>query len=136
MSFSALHIEFIVLMLSIGGIGGFLSGLLGVGGGLIFVPALYSVLISFALDAAHALRMAIGTSTMLVLANTLSSTFWHHKKKAIDFSIIRNWWLSIVLGVILGTLFASSVNAIFLKKFFAAITLLMSFYIMFSHEET
>ena len=41
------HAGLILTLLAVGGVGGFLSGLLGVGGGVIFVPALYFTLVNF-----------------------------------------------------------------------------------------
>ncbi len=127
-------VDLLLPLLSIGGIGGFLSGLLGVGGGIIFVPALYLVLTSFGIDAGHAMRVAVGTSLALVLATGSSSAFWHHKKGSIDFSIVKSWAPAVVLGVVTGTCFASAVNGAFLKQIFAGVTVLLSFYMFFSQE--
>jgi uncharacterized membrane protein YfcA len=128
------HIELILLLLTLGCVGGFLSGLLGVGGGIIFVPALYFGVTSFGVDPEHAIRLGVGTSLALVLVTAASSAFWHHKKGSIDFSIIKSWWPYIVLGVAVGTFFASSVNGRFLKQLFAAATLLIAVYMAFSKE--
>lgn len=132
----ALHSEIIIIMILtfIGVTGGFLSGLLGVGGGIVFVPALYFCLTSFAVDAEHAMRLSVGTSLALVLATGASSAFWHHKNGSIDFSIIRSWWPYIVTGVAVGTFFASSVNGHTLRNLFAVAALMISIYMAFSSE--
>jgi len=129
-----LSVELVALLLLIGIGGGFLSGLLGIGGGIIFVPALYFCLTRFGVGGEYAMRMSVGTSLALVLVTAASSAFWHHKKGSIDFSIIRSWWLFIVFGVVTGTIFASSVNGHFLKQLFAVITLLIAVYMALSKE--
>ncbi|MBI3442027.1 MAG: sulfite exporter TauE/SafE family protein [Proteobacteria bacterium] len=128
------HIHIILLLVAIGTVGGFLSGLLGVGGGIVFVPALYFCLTSFAVDAEHAMRVAVGTSLSLVLITGASSAFWHHKKGSIEFSIIKSWWPSIVGGVAVGTYFASSVDGHALKQIFTVVTLFIAFYMALSKE--
>jgi len=128
------HISLILTLLAVGGAGGFLSGLLGVGGGIIFVPALYFTLTTFAPEAGHVMRVSIGTSTALILATGASSAFWHHKKGAVDFDIIKSWAPAVVAGVAVGTYFASTVNGDFLKQLFASLMLLICVYMAVSKE--
>jgi uncharacterized membrane protein YfcA len=128
------HAGLLFCLLAVGSAGGFLSGLLGVGGGIIFVPTLYYILTFFGIEAGHAMRIAVGTSLALVLATGASSAYWHYKKGSIDFSILKSWSPAIVLGVAAGTFLAAAVNGAFLKQFFAVMTLLLSFYMFFSHE--
>lgn len=128
-------LELIPLLLVIGCIGGFLSGLLGIGGGLVFVPALYFGFTHFGVNTEQAIRMSVGTSVALILVTAASSAFWHNKKGAIDFSIIKSWSPFIVIGVATGTTFAASVNGHFLKQMFAVVSLLIAAYMAFSKEQ-
>jgi uncharacterized membrane protein YfcA len=131
---TASYIGLFITLVAVGGVGGLLSGMLGVGGGIIFVPALYFALLAFAPTAEHVMRVAIGTSLALVLVTGASSAFWHHRKGSVDFSIIKSWALPVVLGVIAGTFFATYVHGNFLKQFFAVAMLLNSVYMALSHE--
>jgi hypothetical protein len=128
------HAGLILTLLAVGGVGGFLSGLLGVGGGVIFVPALYYTLIAFSPESGHVMRVAIGTSTALILVTGASSAFWHHKKGSVDFKIIKSWAPAVVAGVAVGTYFASTVDAHFLKQLFASLMLLISIYMAVTKE--
>ncbi len=128
------HAGLILTLLVVGGVGGFLSGLLGVGGGVIFVPALYFTLVNFAPDAGHVMRVAIGTSTALILATGASSAFWHHKKGSVDFAILKSWAPAVVCGVAVGTSFASTVNGHFLKQLFSFLMLFVCVYMALSKE--
>lgn len=131
---TALHTNLLLSLLVIGGAGGFLSGLLGIGGGLIFVPALYFCLTTFGVAVGPAMHVAVGTSLALVLATGISSSFWHHKKGSIDAAILRGWVPFVVGGVLAGTFFASGVDGVFLKQMFAFVTLFIAAYVAFSRE--
>lgn len=130
----ASHAGLILTLLAVGGAGGFLSGLLGVGGGIIFVPALYFTLTTFAPEAGHVMHVAIGTSTALIQATGASSAYWHHRRGSVDFSILKSWTLAVVAGVAVGTCFASAVNGHFLKQLFASLMLLICIYMAVSKE--
>ena len=128
------HASLILTLLAVGGVGGLLSGMLGVGGGVIFVPALYFTLVSFVPQAGHIMRVAIGTSTALILVTGASSAFWHHRKGSVDFAILKSWMPSVICGVAVGTSFASTVNGHFLKQLFSFLMLLICVYMALSEE--
>ncbi len=130
----ASYLDLILLLLAVGCVGGFLSGLLGVGGGIIFVPALYFCLQQAGVGAEYAMHVSIATSLAVVLVTAASSAFWHHKKGSVDFSILKSWGPYAVIGVATGTWFAAGVGGHFLKQFFAGMTLLTAAYMAFSHE--
>jgi uncharacterized membrane protein YfcA len=134
MPLAAFHAQIILPLLAIGAVGGFLSGMLGLGGGIIFVPALYFTLTSLGVDGGHAMRIAIGTSLALVFVTGASSAFWHNKKGSIDFTLIRSWWLFIVLGVAAGTFFASTISGAIIKRLFSVIVFAIAIYMVFGKE--
>jgi uncharacterized protein len=125
----------ILILLAIGSIGGFLSGLLGIGGGIIFVPALYFYFIHSGIDIDVAMHAAIGTSLMLVFVTGLSSSFWHKKKGAVDLSLLKRWAPAIAIGLLLGLCVSHVAHGLVLKKIFAAATLLISVYMMRKKKE-
>lgn len=126
--------DLILLLLAIGCAGGFLSGLLGVGGGIIFVPALFFSLSSLGFSGDHAMHIAIGSSLAVVMATGSMSAFSHYKRGGVDLDILRRWSVPIMIGVILGALVASSVKSVVLKEIFASMTILIAFYMAFSGE--
>jgi uncharacterized membrane protein YfcA len=122
------------LLLALGAAGGFLSGLLGVGGGIIFVPALFFTMTAVGTAAEQAMHLAVGTSLAVVFATGATSALGHHRRGAVDANILRNWGAFIVGGVVVGSLFASSVNGQLLKEIFAVITFLISIYMAVGSE--
>ncbi len=124
------HIDLFLVLLGVGAVGGFLSGLLGVGGGIVFVPTLYFTLQAFFPGHYHLMHVAVATSLSLVMATSASSAYWHNKRGAVDFDLVRTWTLPNICGVITGTILASYVNSTFLKDFFSIIMGLIAIYIV------
>jgi uncharacterized membrane protein YfcA len=129
------YTELVLLMLAIGCIGGFLSGLLGVGGGIIFVPALFFCFKATGVAEAYIMHVAVGTSLAVVFATGSTSAYHHYQHKSVDMEIVRSWGPFIVLGVLIGALFASSVEGRTLKEIFAGLALVISFYMAAAPEK-
>ncbi|MEL7461754.1 MAG: sulfite exporter TauE/SafE family protein [Pseudomonadota bacterium] len=92
------------------GLGGLLAGLLGVGGGIVIVPALFWVFMFTQFDPALSMHMAVATSLATIVATSLSSARAHHRRGAVDQVIVRNWapWLG--LGALGGGALAGGLN--------------------------
>ena len=70
---------------------GFMAGFFGIGGGLIMVPILF-YLFSFAgVEQAFVMHMAIGTSFLIIIPNSIISTITHMKFKAVDFNLVKTF---------------------------------------------
>ena len=83
-------------------IGGVLAGLLGVGCGIVIVPALYFALSLTGMEPALTMQVAVGTSLSTIVFTSLSSGYGHYKKGAIDMALLRLWAPSILVGVVIG----------------------------------
>lgn len=127
-------LNIMLLLLGIGAVSGFLSGLLGVGGGVLFVPALFFSLTSFGYDPEYAMHIALGSSLLIVFATGSTSAYQHYKRGAVDFDRVKAWGPFIVAGVIIGSFFASMVPGQDLKKVFAVVTILIAVYMAFGKE--
>jgi len=106
---------------------GFFAGMLGIGGGLVMVPALTMM---FAAQAAfpgsEILHLALGTSMATILFTALASLRAHHRHGAVLWRVVGQITPGIPLGTLLGTLFASSVPARPLAIFFTAFVCLVA----------
>ena len=106
---------------------GFFAGMLGIGGGLVMVPALTMM---FAAQAAfpgsEILHLALGTSMATILFTALASLRAHHRHGAVLWRVVGQITPGIFLGTLLGTLFASSIPARPLAIFFTAFVCLVA----------
>ena len=102
-------------------ISGFIAGLLGVGGGIIMVPALYYAFTVMDFDIASRMHLALGTSLAIIIPTSIMSAKTHMKFKAVDFNLIKSFGIFIVLGVILGTVLASNLKTPPLMLFFPSL---------------
>ena len=125
----------LVAMVASATVVGFMAGFFGIGGGLIMVPILF-YLFSFA-DVEHAfvMHMAIGTSFSIIIPNSIISTMTHMKFKAVDFSIVRTFGVFVVIGVVLGTVFAVSLKTSGLILFFSIMTMIFAIYFLIEKEK-
>ena len=115
---------------------GFMAGFFGIGGGLIMVPILF-YLFSFAgVEKALVMHLAIGTSFSIIIPNSIISTITHMKFKAVDFSLVKTFGVFIILGVILGTVFAANLKTGGLILFFSIMTMIFSLFFLITKEKS
>lgn len=100
---------------------GFFAGLLGIGGGLVMVPVLTMLFAAQSVfPQAEVLHLALGTSMATILFTSLSSLRAHHKHGAVLWPVVGQITPGILLGTLVGTLFAANVPAGPLAVFFTA----------------
>ena len=114
---------------------GFVAGLFGIGGGLITVPFLYYIFGSLGIEQQYLMHLAVGTSFAIIIPTSIVSVFTHHRFKAVDFEIVKSYGIYVVLGVILGTIFAASLKTKSLVLFFTIIIFLLAFYLLLLKEK-
>ena len=114
---------------------GFVAVLFGIGGGLITVPFLYYIFGSLGIDQQYIMHLAVGTSFAIIIPTSIVSVLTHHKFKAVDFNIVKIYGIYVVLGVIIGTIFAASLKTKSLVLFFTIIIFLLSFYLLLLKEK-
>lgn len=109
---SADGLTLLILSLIAGGlVAGFLSGMLGIGGGGILVPVLYEAFGLAGVPEDVRMHMALGT-TLGVIAPTVARSFLAHRARgAVDMDVIRRMGPAVVAGVVLGTLIASKASS-------------------------
>ena len=114
---------------------GFVAGLFGIGGGLITVPFLYYIFGSFEINQEYIMHLAVGTSFAIIIPTSTVSVLTHHKFKVVDFNIVKNYGIFVILGVIFGTIFAASLKTKSLVLFFSIIIFLLSIYLLLLKEK-
>lgn len=111
--------------------GGILAGLLGVGGGIVIVPALYLALSSAGMEPAVTMQVAVGTSLATIVFTSLSSGYGHYRRGAIDMDLLRLWAPSLLVGVIAGALLGGYVSGYILIAVFAIVAALVAIDMIF-----
>jgi len=114
---------------------GFVAGLFGIGGGLITVPFLYYIFGKHGIDQAYLMHLAVGTSFAIIIPTSTVSVLTHHKFKAVDFDIVKSYGIFVVLGVIVGTIFAASLKTKSLVLFFSIVILFLGIYLLLLKEK-
>ena len=111
--------------------GGILAGLLGVGGGIVIVPALYLALSTAGMDPAITMQVAVGTSLATIVFTSLSSGYGHFKRGAIDMDLLKLWTPSLLVGVVIGALLGGYVSGLILVGVFATVAALVALDMIF-----
>ena len=117
--------QFIIILILIGVASGLLGGMVGIGGGIIIVPALIYLLGFNQLQAQ-------GTSlALLMLPVGILGVMQYYKQGHVDFSIVIILAAGFVMGSFLGSKLALQLPADTVKKIFASLLLFMAFKMLF-----
>lgn len=116
---------FIIAFLGIGLLAGFLSGLLGMGGGVIFVP--FQVLLFSLMGVPQELQMklAVGTSLAAIMFSTLSATIAQQGKQSIWWEMIYKMLTGLILGALVGAYLTRIMPAKMLEIAFGIFAILL-----------
>ena len=116
-------------------VAGFMAGLLGVGGGIIMVPALYYAFSVLDFDIVTRMHLSVGTSLAIIVPTSIISTKTHMEYDAVDFKMVKTFGVLIVLGVLFGTSLAVSLKTPALVLFFAVFSCFVGFFFIFLREK-
>ncbi len=121
---------FILLMVLTAFPVGFFAGFFGIGGGLITVPFLFFIFETLNLDNSYIMHLAVGTSFSIIIPTSLVSVLTHKKNKFVDNRIIKNYGLFVIIGVLLGTIFAALMQTKSLVLFFSLVVYFLGTYLL------
>ena len=122
---TTLLLTLVPLLLAAGAFAGVLAGLLGVGGGIVIVPALYHIFGFLEIDNAVRMHLAVGTSLATIIPTSIRSVLSHRERGSFDANLFKAWTPGIVAGVIVGTWLATLSNFSTLTLIFAVVALLV-----------
>lgn len=115
----------LLILVMIGLAAGFLSGLVGIGGGIIMVPTLV-----FFLGLTQ--KQAQGTSLGVLMLPVVALAVWqYHKQGQINFNHVLVIAVAFITGGFLGSKLALSLSDDKMKKIFAVVLLLVSIKMLF-----
>ena len=122
---TAMTITTIIILVIIGIVAGMLSGLIGVGGGIIIVPALVFFL-------AFSQKQAQGTSLgILLLPVGILAVMQYYKQGQVDVKVVLIVSMAFVVGGFFGSKLALTLPEATLKKVFAIVMILIAIKMLF-----
>lgn len=124
----------LVLVIS-ASIAGFMAGLLGVGGGVIMVPALYYAFTVLGFDIATRMHLSVGTSLAIIIPTSIISIKTHMEHDAVDIKMVKQFGVFILIGVITGGFLAVNLKTSELVLFFSLFTFLVGMFFIFLREK-
>ena len=116
-------------------VAGFMAGLLGVGGGIIIVPALYYAFTVLDFDIATRMHLSVGTSLAIIIPTSIISTKTHMEYGAVDFKLIKSFGVFILFGVIGGTFLAVNLKTPAFVLFFSIMAFIVGLFFIFFREQ-
>jgi len=130
-------ISLFLTCLGLGAIVGFLAGLLGIGGGLIMVPALVYILPFFDITHGAIMPIALATSLATIVITAASASLAHKKNNNIPSQLAKILSVFVASGALLGAFIADSLSAKTLTYIFSVAVILLAVYMLRSmHKST
>jgi len=129
----------IIALLAVGSVAGLTAGLFGIGGGAVMVPALYYAFSELGVSEDIVIHCSVATSAAVIILNATRSTRAHHRKGAVDMSLVwpkSKWWQSYGVWIGIGafaaaTWIAPRLSSDELTRLFAIIAFLVSLQFIF-----
>ena len=120
-----MSVQTIIILILIGIAAGMLSGMVGIGGGIVIVPALVYFL-------AFNQKEAQGTTLGLLLFPVgILGVLQYYKQGHVDFKVVAIIAIGFVLGSFLGSKISLSMSEDKVKRFFAIVIMLVAIKMLF-----
>lgn len=127
----ALLLTLVPLLLVIGAVAGVLAGLLGVGGGIVLVPAFFYTFTALGFGGPFVMQICLATSLATIIVTSMRSVLSHNRKGAVDWDVLRGWATGIVIGAVVGVLVASNLRSVVLQGIFGFLGVFIGLYLAF-----
>jgi len=118
-----LTVTHILVLLAAGAGTGFASGLLGIGGGSIMIPISYWLITAMGVSQDLAIKIAFGTSLLVILPTAISGSWAHSKKKAVRWKTALTLGSCAMVGAVVGATLAAHLPGEILEKGFGGLVL-------------
>lgn len=118
---------FLILVLLGTGLGiGFISGLLGIGGGIIMTPVQYWIYTSQGISSELAIRISFATTLAVVLPTAASGVWQHNKRGSIYWQAAIFMGIFTALGSFGGAFISTHISGTYLKISFGILALIIA----------
>ncbi|MDW4496644.1 sulfite exporter TauE/SafE family protein [Sulfitobacter sp. D35] len=135
MAETQLLLQMLALLLVIGGAAGVLAGLLGVGGGIVLVPAFFYAFQTLGFGGPQLMQICVATSLATIIVTSTRSVLSHNRKGAVDWDILRAWAIGIMIGAVIGMLVVAQLRTVVLQVIFGTLALIVGLYLGFGRSD-
>ncbi len=116
-----------VLMLSVGFGVGVLTGIIGIGGGFLIVPALVIL-------GRVPMKAAVGTSLLVISMNSLSGYLGHHGEGAVPWDFVVRFTAVTIIGIVGGAALVTRIPTQQLKRAFAVLLVVIGVLVLWQNR--
>jgi len=121
----------LTIYLIIGALAGIMSGLFGVGGGVVVIPALSRVFMHYTtIPPAYNMQMAVGTSLAIMIFTAASALYAHHQRKSVQWGMFYSMVPGLIIGSVIGAIIAHFLPSFYLQIIFGVFLIFISFRLM------
>lgn len=118
------------IYIAVGLCSGLLAGLIGLGGGIVIVPALTGVFVWQAFPEEYLMQAVTGTSLAAIFITMLMSTWSQNRYSAVNWPILKWFIPSMVLGSLTGVWLARHIATVHLQEAFAAFCVIVGVWML------
>ncbi len=122
------------ILMMVGAFAGVLAGLLGVGGGIVLVPAFFWLFNGLGYASDDLMQVCVATSLATIVVTSMRSVAAHDRKGAVDWTVLRKWAPMIAIGAVIGVLVVHQLRSSTMQMIFAVIVLMIALYMMFGRS--
>ena len=123
-----------VSLLAAGAATGVLAGVFGVGGGAVIVPVLFELFRVVGVPDEVRMPLCVGTSLAVIIPTSIRSFNAHRAKGAVDMTILRQWAVPVVIGVLAGSIVARYAPADLFKGVFVLVAGVSAIRLLFGKD--
>ncbi|HMQ39994.1 MAG TPA: sulfite exporter TauE/SafE family protein [Paracoccus sp. (in: a-proteobacteria)] len=114
----------------VGAFAGVLAGLLGVGGGIVLVPAFLYLFSTSGYGSDDLMQICLATSLATIIVTSARSVMAHNRKGAVDWQVLKDWAPGIMFGAAVGVMLVSSLRTHTLQIIFGVLVVVIATYMM------
>lgn len=123
-----------IALLGAGAVTGLLAGVFGVGGGAVVVPVLYELFRVVGVPEEVRMPLCVGTSLAIIIPTSIRSFNAHKARGAVDMTILKQWAIPVVVGVVMGSFIARYAPADLFKAVFVIVAGISAIRLLFGKD--
>lgn len=122
--------QMVALLVVIGALAGVIAGLLGVGGGIVLVPAFFYAFSALGYAGPQLMQICLATSLATIIVTSARSMTVHNARGAVDWDILRGWAPWIGAGALVGVVTAAGLSSVVLQGVFGVLGMSVGLYML------